>query len=168
MGRAALNAPNPSRSSRVPACPASVPRLRPFSPNDIPAIAAVVRESLRENYPATIYVDIHKWWREGFLVAEEDSRIVGFVAGVSNAPQNARILMLAVQEPYRRRGIGSLLMDAFLRQCAMRAMRTVELEVRVSNVNAVQFYQRYGFQIAGLVPKFYTDGEDGYKMMRHL
>ena len=65
--------------------------LRPFAPNDIPAVAAIVRESLRENYPATIYVDIHKWWRDGFIVAEQDARIIGFIAGVSNAPQNARI-----------------------------------------------------------------------------
>lgn len=142
--------------------------LRPFAPNDIPAVASVVREALRENYTATIYLDIHKWWREGFLVAEEDSRIVGFVAGISNAPQNARILMLGVLAPYRRRGIGSTLMDAFLQQCALRAMRTVELEVRVSNADAIRFYRRYGFQIAGTLPRFYTDGEDGYKMIRHL
>jgi ribosomal-protein-alanine N-acetyltransferase len=143
-------------------------RLRPFSPNDIPAVAGVVKDALRENYPATIYLDIHKWWRDGFIVAETDGRIIGFVAGVSNAPHNARILMLAVEVPYRNRGIGSALMDAFLQQCAMRAMKTVELEVRVSNGNAIQFYRRYGFQIAGTLPKFYTDGEDGYKMVRHL
>jgi len=142
--------------------------LRPFSPNDIPAVAGIVKESLRENYPATIYVDIHNWWRDGFIVAEQDTRIIGFIAGVSNAPQNARILMLAVLEPYRKRGIGSTLMDTFLQQCALRAMRTVELEVRVSNGNAIQFYKRYGFQIAGTLSRFYTDGEDGYKMIRHL
>jgi len=38
----------------------------------------------------------------------------------------------------------------------------------VSNATAIRFYQRYGFQIAGTLPRFYTDGEDGYKMMRHL
>ena len=143
-------------------------RLRPFGPNDIPAVAGVVKDSLRENYPATIYLDIHKWWRDGFIVSELEGRVVGFIAGVNNAPQNARILMLAVLEAYRKRGIGSTLMDAFLQQCAMRAMRTVELEVRVSNANAIQFYKRYGFQIAGTLPRFYTDGEDGYKMVRHL
>jgi len=143
-------------------------RLRPFSPNDIPAVAGVVRESLRENYSATIYLDIHKWWRDGFIVAENEGRIVGFVAGVNNAPYNTRILMLAVLELHRKRGIGSALMDAFLQQCALRGMRTVELEVRVSNETAIGFYKRYGFQIAGTLPRFYTDGEDGYKMMRHL
>ncbi|HYY48441.1 MAG TPA: hypothetical protein VFA17_07130 [Thermoplasmata archaeon] len=45
-------------------------RIRSFTPNDIPAIATVVRESLRENYPTSLYLDIHRWWREGFLIAE--------------------------------------------------------------------------------------------------
>jgi len=145
-----------------------VVRLRPFAPNDIPAIAAIVHEALRESYPATLYLDIYKWWRDGFFVAEQDGQIVGFLAGVNNAPHNARILMLAVLERHRQHGVGSSLMDEFLRQCALRALKTVELEVRVSNATAIRFYQRYGFQIAGTLPRFYTDGEDGYKMMRHL
>ena len=59
-------------------------------------------------------------------------------------------------------------MDAFLRECSMRGLGTIELEVRKSNVPAIEFYTRYGFAIANLLPRFYTDGEDGFKMMRHL
>jgi ribosomal protein S18 acetylase RimI-like enzyme len=47
-------------------------------------------------------------------------------------------------------------------------MRTVELEVRKSNEAAIRFYTRYGFQITNLLARFYTDGEDGFKMRRHL
>jgi len=77
-------------------------------------------------------------------------------------------LMLAVRERVRRQGIGSALMDAFLKECAMRGARSVELEVRKSNEAAIQFYTRYGFQITNVLPRFYTDGEDGFKMRRHL
>ena len=142
--------------------------LRPFHPADLSAVAGIVQDTLRENYPASIYLDIHRWWREGFLLAEEDGRTIGFVAGVVNGPRNARILMLAVLPSHRRRGIGAALMDAFLKECAMRALATVELEVRISNKEAIRFYQRYGFQITQVLKRFYSDGEDGYKMMRHL
>ena len=143
-------------------------RVRQFSPTDLPAISALVKESLRENYPPSLYLDIHRWWREGFLVAEDGGYILGFLAAVVSAPQVARVLMLAVHEPWRRRRIGSYIMDAFLRECGMRGMKSVELEVRKSNVPAIQFYTRYGFQISNLIPRFYTDGEDGLKMRRHL
>jgi len=142
--------------------------LRPFRPSDVNAVASIVQDSLRENYPVSIYLDIHRWWREGFLLAEEDGVSTGFVAGVVNGPKNARILMLAVRASRRQRGIGTSLMDAFLRECVMRGLSTVELEVRISNKEAIRFYERYGFQVTQVLKRFYTDGEDGYKMMRHL
>ena len=143
-------------------------RVRPFSPQDLPPVSAIVRDALRENYPTSLYLDIHRWWRDGFLVAEEGSSVVGFLAAVVSAPQLARVLMLAVYGTWRRRGIGSALMDAFLKECAMRGIHGVELEVRKSNDSAIRFYTRYGFEITNLLPKFYTDGEDGYKMRRHF
>lgn len=136
--------------------------------NDIPAIATIVRDSLRENYPTSLYLDIHRWWRDGFLVADRDGHPVGFIAAVINADDQARILMFAVSAPFRRQGIGRQIMDAFVRACAMRGLRRIELEVRVSNDEALRFYKQYGFEKAGILPKFYTDGEDGFKMVRHL
>lgn len=143
-------------------------RVRPFMANDIPAIATIVRDSLRENYPTSLYLDIHRWWRDGFLVADQDGHPVGFLAAVINADEQARILMFAVSARFRRQGIGRQIMDAFVRTCAMRGLRRIELEVRVSNEEAIRFYKHYGFEKAGVLPKFYTDGEDGYKMVRHL
>lgn len=142
--------------------------IRPFVPNDIPAIATIVRDALRENYPTSIYLDIHKWWREGFLVAEFAGNPIGFLAAVIPNDGQARILMLAVVPGYRSRGIGSMLMDAFVQACGMRGLRRIELEVRISNDAAIRFYQRYGFSIVHTLPAFYTDGEDGYKMIREL
>lgn len=142
--------------------------VRPFVPNDIPSIASITREALRENYPTSLYLDIHRWWREGFLVADLEGHPVGFLAAVLSADGQARILMFAVSTGMRRRGIGRQMMDAFLQACAMRGLRRIELEVRTSNEEAIRFYKRYGFELAGVLPKFYTDGEDGYKMIRHL
>lgn len=143
-------------------------RIRPFTANDIPAIATIVRDSLRENYPTSLYLDIHRWWREGFLVADHEGHPIGFLAAVINADGQARILMFAVSPAFRRQGIGRQMMEAFVRTCAMRGLRRIELEVRVSNEEAIRFYKTDGFEMAGVLPKFYTDGEDGYKMVRHL
>lgn len=143
-------------------------RIRPFIPNDIPAVATIVREALRENYPTSLYLDIHRWWRDGFLVADRDGHPIGFLASVINADGQARILMFAVTAPHRRQGNGRQMMDAFVRVCAMRGIRRIELEVRVSNEEAIRFYKEYGFAIAQVLPKFYTDGEDGYKMIKQL
>ena len=143
-------------------------RIRPFVPNDIPAVASIVREALRENYPTSLYLDIHRWWRDGFLIADLDGHPVGFLAAVISSDGQARILMFAVSAGWRRRGFGRQIMDAFVQRCAMRGLRRIELEVRISNEEAIRFYKRYGFDIAAVLPKFYTDGEDGFKMVKHF
>ncbi len=143
-------------------------RIRPFTPNDIPAVASIVREALRENYPTSLYLDIHRWWRDGFLVADLDGHPVGFLAAVLSADGQARVLMFAVTSGFRRRGFGSQMMNAFIQVCGMRGIRRIELEVRISNEEAIHFYKRYGFEISQALPKFYTDGEDGYRMIKHL
>jgi len=140
--------------------------IRPFVPNDLPAVASIVRDSLRENYPSSLYLDIHRWWRDGFLVAVLDGQPVGFLAAVISTQGQARILMLAVSVAHRSKGIGTYLMQTFLRNATARGLNRIELEVRVSNKDAIRFYERYGFRILHVLPAFYTDGEDGYKMMR--
>jgi len=140
--------------------------IRPFLPNDLPAVTSIVREALRENYPSSIYFDIHRWWRDGFLVADLDGNPVGFLAAVIPNDGQARILMLAVSTGLRGRGIGATLMNAFLANCEVRGLRRIELEVRISNLDAIRFYRRFGFEIVGTLPHFYTDGEDGYRMAR--
>lgn len=143
-------------------------RLRPFIPNDIPSVALMVRDALRENYPTSIFLDLHRAWREGFLIMEENGATAGFLAAIANGPGRARILMLAVQAPFRRRHIGRDLMDAFLGECRARGIGSIELEVRQSNVEAIEFYRRFGFDTVGALPRFYTNGEDGYKMTMQL
>src|SRR2546425_4796642 len=96
-------------------------------PNDIPAIASIVRDALRENYPTSLYLDIHRWWRAGFLVAGLDGHPVGFLAAVLSADGQARVLMFAVTVGFRRRGVGSPRMNAFVQLCAMRRIRRIEL-----------------------------------------
>jgi hypothetical protein len=58
---------------------------RAFSPTDIPAVTRIVKESLGEQYPPSLYLTVHNLWREGFMVAVEDGEIVGFLAAVRRA-----------------------------------------------------------------------------------
>lgn len=142
--------------------------MREFNPRDVLIVKEITQESLGEDYPLSLFLDIHGWWPEGFIVAEVDGEIVGFIAGVVSAPRQARVLMLAVRVGYRGHGIGTALMSEFTRRCIARGIRSMELEVRKSNLRAIRFYNRLGFSIQYILPRFYTDGEDGYKMWKSL
>jgi ribosomal-protein-alanine acetyltransferase len=142
--------------------------IKPFSLPDLYEVIALTRMSLGENYTHTLYHNISENWPRGFLVAHDNGHVIGFIAGVMADKQSARILMLAVWEEWRCRGIGTTLLNAFMRECGLRGLKAVHLEVRKTNVIAIRFYSKFGFQVVNVIPRYYADGEDGYQMWRSL
>jgi len=160
-------APFPVPTADEPAAPAVT--LRGFRPSDVPAIAEIVAEGLREHYDATLYGSLGADWPAGFLVAADPRDVpVGFLLGVNQVPGEGRVLMFAVERANRHSGVGSLLMDTFLERCRARGFRRVTLEVRVSNVAAIRFYTRYRYSVIDLLRAYYSDGENGYHMACEL
>lgn len=143
-------------------------RLRQFSPSDLGKVMRITYSTLGESYSSNLYINIYNSWREGFMVAEYMGELVGFAAGTISGHQSARILMLAVVNEIRCRGIGTMLLNAFMNECALKGIKTISLEVRKSNTIAVKFYTRFGFQILKILPRYYSDGEDGYQMWKNL
>jgi ribosomal-protein-alanine N-acetyltransferase len=79
------------------------------------------------------------------------------------------LLKIAVAPRWRRRGIATRLLDFCFGLAQRWDARKVYLEVRRSNVPALDFYGKIGFQIIGTRPKYYTDtGEDALTMMKSL
>ena len=143
--------------------------LRGFKQKDVPTVARIVADSLREHYDPGLYPSLSQQWPEGFLIATDRfDQPVGFLLGVSQVEGEARVLMFAVDRPWRTRGVGTRLMDAFLVRAAARGLRRVTLEVRVSNATAIRFYTRYQFSVTDLLRGYYSDGENGYQMARDL
>jgi ribosomal-protein-alanine N-acetyltransferase len=76
---------------------------------------------------------------------------------------------IAVLKEYRRRGIGSKLLEETIR--ASREFYDAEaiyLEVRVSNKPAISLYEKFGFKKARIIRGYYMDGEDAYVMVKRL
>jgi ribosomal-protein-alanine acetyltransferase len=143
--------------------------LRGFRARDTPLISQIVADSLHEHYDPSLYGTLSLQWPEGFLVAADPTDLtIGFLLGVSQVEREARVLMFAVERPWRTRGVGTRLMEAFLERCRQRGMRRITLEVRVSNATAIRFYTRFGFAVTDLLRAYYSDGENGYQMARDL
>lgn len=71
----------------------------------------------------------------------------------------AELLLLAVPSQFRRRGIGSLLLDQFMAAARNYGASRVHLEVREGNP-ALRMYRAAGFALAGRRRKYYR-GSDG-------
>ena len=71
----------------------------------------------------------------------------------------------AVKNNYRRAGIGEGLLISVIELARQLDATVVTLEVRVSNETAQALYKKYGFQVVGRRPRYYSDnGEDAVLM----
>jgi len=138
--------------------------IRVFGPNDACRIAEITRTTLREEYPPSFFQNISNYWPEGFLIAEKEGEIAGFIMGVISNVRQSRILMLAVTDHHRRSGIASALIRAFVSSSMLKGTDTVILEVRISNGTAITLYSKLGFRTIGNIRGYYKDGEDGIRM----
>lgn len=136
--------------------------------DDLDKVHHIADISLDEDYTGELFIAIKEMWGDGFLVYEINGRIVGFICGTILDQKSVRVLMLAVHPLYRNHGIGSELLQRFVEVSSSMGATRVVLEVRVSSSKAIEFYQKRGFQVTDKLEDFYTNGEDGYKMVRYL
>ena len=68
---------------------------------------------------------------------------------------------IAVRKDLRRKHLASLLLREAFRASQSEGARSVTLEVRRSNLSAQSLYEKFGFSVKGVRPRYYSDtGED--------
>jgi ribosomal-protein-alanine N-acetyltransferase len=79
--------------------------------------------------------------------------------------KEAHIIAIGVRDGYRRLGIGEGLLIETIKLAQILNANVVTLEVRASNEIAQELYKKYGFQVVGRRPRYYSsDGEDAIIM----
>ena len=97
-----------------------------------------------------------------YFITEADGQIVACV-GAGILGDTAEIETFAVDPKFRRRGIGKKIFARLLRTVRERGAKFVILEVRPSNLPAIDFYERFGFKIVDRLKNYYVD-EDAFVM----
>jgi ribosomal-protein-alanine N-acetyltransferase len=139
--------------------------IRPFELSDSREILEMEEAIFNEPNPL-LYQMIENFPSEGFIVAEADGVLCGYLVGVIFMDE-ARVLLLAVKEKYRHKKIGTMLINNFIESVRGRA-NMVRLEVRSNNLTAQTFYFKMGFRFIGIVNNYYKNGDSAYIMVRPL
>jgi [ribosomal protein S18]-alanine N-acetyltransferase len=101
-------------------------------------------------------------------IAEDDCKVAGFVVA-RRVVSDVEILNFAVRLDLRRRGIGSALIGAVFEWGKSFGAEKVILEVRASNLGALHFYERFGFEVSGRRPRYYAaPGDDALLLTVNL
>lgn len=100
-------------------------------------------------------------------VAEEGKEIVGFlIADRHPTMLLGHIITIDVVEAWRRKGVGTALMDAAEEWARQRRFISISLETAEDNLPAQAFYERRGYTRFERLDNYYADGTAAWTMVK--
>lgn len=78
------------------------------------------------------------------------------------------IVNVALNDSFRNRGWGKILVQYCLDEVYRRGFSRAQLEVNVANTTAINLYQRLGFRLIKQLPNYYQSGADAFRMEKSI
>ena len=93
--------------------------------------------------------------------------VVGF-CDYWNTFDSGTICQIAIHPDYQHQKLGSKLLEEVFKDAKAKKTRTLTLEVRASNIKAINFYKKYGFKVTLIKEAYYSNGEDAIYMIKEV
>lgn len=100
-----------------------------------------------------------------FFGAFYEDEFAGYIGGRTVAGET-EIFNVAVLPEFRRKGIGKALIEEFIKTAIEKETRVIFLEVRTSNLPAINLYEKCGFVFCGIRKDYYDDPKENAILMR--
>lgn len=141
--------------------------IREWTKEDIPVIADMERRCFHDAWTEEMLSDTLRYPIYNCFLAEEGGQVCGYCCLIVVC-EDAEVGNIAVDTPFRGKGIGKALMEAMHQRAKEKGATQSFLEVRVSNANAIALYKKFGYESYGIRARYYEDGEDAMVMKRAL
>lgn len=144
--------------------------VRPATEDDLDTLVEI--ESRVHVAPwtrASFEAELSKPYAQVLLLTDDetDSKIAGYIV-FWNLLDEAQILNVAVDLPFRGQGHAKSLVRQVVSIASKKGSKRMVLDVRKSNVGAIQLYQGLGFSIVHIRKNFYSNGEEAFQMALEL
>ncbi len=99
-----------------------------------------------------------------FIVAVEGEKVIGYI-GMSVVIDEGYIFNVAVNADFRRKGVGTALINELVTYGKKNDLCFITLEVRESNQAAISLYSDFGFIKVGERKNYYSDPAENAILM---
>ena len=129
--------------------------IRQMQEDDIKEIAELEKECFSEPWSESSLRDELTNETARFYVLRDNENLLGYI-GSNNICNEVYITNVAVNEKYRGKGYGKILVNHLIKQSELEKAFFITLEVRKSNENAINLYEKCGFKKIGERKSFYS------------
>ncbi len=106
-----------------------------------------------------------------YIVAVDEGKVVGY-GGMWHVVTEGHITNIAVADSHRKKGVGTAILQEFIRIAIEREMIGITLEVRVNNQAGIRLYTKHDFKVEGFRKNYYSDTKEDaiimWKMLREF
>lgn len=138
-------------------------RIREFQTIDLIKVYEIEKESFTNPYEKNILQFLYNIG-SGFLVAEDEELILGYIIFSLKEENQGNIISIAVAKKFRNQNIGSALLQTAINILKAFNTEIIYLEVKLSKQGAINFYNKFGFKKKEVLKSYYEDGSDGISM----
>ncbi len=152
--------------------------IRKFELKDLDQVMEINKKALPENYPESFFRTIHAELPSAFLIAEMNGKLIGYTMArierglshysIFHRAKKGHTVSVAIRPEYRRKGFATKLLKESIAAMIKHGANELFLEVRVSNIPAVNLYKSLGYEILKEINHYYRDFESAYLMVQKV
>ncbi len=98
-------------------------------------------------------------------IYKKEDKVLGFLISEKTLDENS-IILLYVSKDYRRKKVGSLLLEYYINNTSIN--NRIILEVSSNNNAAINLYEKFGFKTISIRKEYYKDKSDALLMEKRL
>lgn len=142
-------------------------KIRSFDPLDVEPVFEIQSECPEiAQWTVWDYERVSRGEMPGWI-AESEGAVAGFLVA-RRVANDIEVLNFAVRPELRKRGIGSALLREVFNWGKSLNAEKMFLEVRAANLDAISFYEKFGFHVSGRRPRYYSSPVDDALLLTAL
>ena len=126
-------------------------RINKLYPGRLREVLEIERESFSDPWTENMFHELLAGPSAHSFIAENNGEMLGYIMFYYIKPE-IQIINIAVKKSARNKNIGALLLKSAL---AFDKFEKATLEVRESNIAAINLYKKFGFKIDGIRKNYY-------------
>ena len=102
-----------------------------------------------------------------YFIAKQNNEILGF-AGIWKSIDDVHITDIVVKKIYRKKHIGSALLQKLIDTAKEQNFKSITLEVNENNLPAINLYTKFLFKQLGIRKKYYKNKDNAIIMTKYF
>ncbi len=140
-------------------------KIENLQENDVPCVAEIEKSCFSVPFKLEDILSYLKSPIWSFLVAKSTDGVVLGYASFTVIVDECQIVNIATSEKYRKMGVGTSLLKGVLSYAKKNRCKKVFLEVRESNMPAINLYKAFGFLAVGTSKNHYSKPTENALLM---